>query len=136
MSRRGCQRFNKRAAMAPFLDWTSWRSRSDGKSGVYSPSGVLAKSTACLIVWSIFFHLFVRSLGSDGSSSNDEANLDSLAAKESASLLMAEEFGVLASMLCVFGGCFRCNLCKFLHQFIAKLSVAGRLAVCNPSMVS
>ena len=102
---------------------------------MYNPSGVLAKRTACLIAWSIFFHLFVRSLGSEGSSSIDEANLDSRAAMESASLLRAEEFGVLESVFS-FGGCFRCSLCKFLHQFLAKLSVAGRLAVCNPSMVS
>ena len=77
----------------------------------------------------------MRSLGSEGSSSVDEANLDSRAAMESASLLRAEEFGVLGSVFC-FGGCFRCSWCRFLHQLMAKLSVAGRLAVCSPSMVS
>ena len=103
---------------------------------MYNPFGVLAKSTACLIVWSIFFHLFVRLLGSDGSWSIGEANLDSLATKESASLLRTEEFGVLESVFCVVGGCFRCSWCKFLLHLIAKLSVAGWLAVCSPSMVS
>ena len=95
---------------------------------------MLANSTACLIVMSIFFHLFVRSSVSDVSSSSADANLDSLAASESASLFIAEEFGVVG-VVCVGVCCFRCRLCKFLLQVVVKLSVAGRRAVCKLSMV-
>ena len=68
------------------------------------------------------------------SSSSADANLDSLAASESASLFSAEEFGVVG-VACVGVCCFRCKLCKFLLQVMEKLSVAGRRAVCRLSMV-
>ena len=50
---------------------------------------MLANNVACRIVLSNFFHLFVRSLLSGALSSSVAANLDSLAAKDSANLSIA-----------------------------------------------
>ena len=135
MSSLGCQRFRSLAAMAPFFAWTSCNRRSDGRSGTVRPSGVLANKVACRIVLSSFFHRFVRSLLSVVLSSPMAANLDSLAARDSASRSRARLLMLLGGGVGMSGVLLTKVLCRFLLQFWELVSDAGLLAVCRFGIV-
>ena len=96
---------------------------------------VLAKSVACLMVLSIFFQRLVLSLLSVSSFSFDAANLDSLAAKDSARRSSASDW-LLGVRSVMFGCCWRKDLWIFVLQSLAVVSVAGLLGVWRFWMVS
>ena len=93
---------------------------------------MLAKRVASRMVRSIFFQRLVMSLLSVMSSSFAAANLDSLAASDSANRSSARVCVLLEvrSVICGLPLC-RKDLCKFVLQFLAGVSVAGLRGVCK-----